>query len=336
MRGDRRLVTRAVVAGGVAAMALAASGCGTAASLPPSGAVAWVATDASVTVPGSSITPVNLRTHKAERTVFVGTLPSAMAFTRGGDLLVVSQGDDTLHEINPSSGAQLHSAGVGVEPDAVAVAPGGTRGAGIALVANLDSDSVTPVDLGTWRAGPSIAVGSQPVAIGVAANGAGAATAYVVDFGSNQVTPIAVSTLRAGPPIAVGQSPQAIAIAPGLALVGNFGDHTLTPINTATSQAGPAVALPLEPTGIAVTSSGATAYISGGASIVGLTVAGLVMGSPIALPDVAQGIALNTQDTTAWVTLQAGSLVPVALPSGAVGRPVHLGGHPSAVVIDDR
>ena len=66
-----------------------------------------------------------------------------------------------LHEVDTATHAVVHTAGVGVEPDAVAVAPGGTRGKGIALVANLDSNTVTPVDLGTWRAGPA-GGGGQP------------------------------------------------------------------------------------------------------------------------------------------------------------------------------
>ena len=91
-----------------------------------------------------------------------------MAYTPGGaGLLVVTQGDDTLHEIDTATHDVVHHVGVGVEPDAVAVAPGGTAGKGVALVANMDSDSVTPVDLGTWRAGAPIVVGSEPVAIAV-------------------------------------------------------------------------------------------------------------------------------------------------------------------------
>jgi DNA-binding beta-propeller fold protein YncE len=100
--------------------------------------------------------------------VQVGSLPSALAYTPGGTgLLVVTQGDDELHEIDPATHQVVHEAGVGVEPDAVAVAPGGTSGRGVALVANLVSGSVTPVDLGTWRAGTPVAVGSEPVAIAV-------------------------------------------------------------------------------------------------------------------------------------------------------------------------
>jgi hypothetical protein len=82
-----------------------------------------------------------------------------------------------------------------------------------------------------------------------------------------------------------------------------------------------------------VTASGTTAVISGGASIVRLTVAGLVVGSPIPVRGAAEAVALSRDGRTAWVALQAGSLVPVTLASGAVGRVIHLGGHPSAVVI---
>jgi len=135
------------------------------------GNVAWVASDASVTLPGDAITPVNLNTRKVQPNVPVGSLPSAMAFILNDrDLLVVTQGDDTLHEIDTTTDQVVHSVKVGEEPDAVAVAPGGTGGKGIALVANLDSNTVTPVDLGTWKVLKPIAVGTQPVAIVVVAS----------------------------------------------------------------------------------------------------------------------------------------------------------------------
>jgi DNA-binding beta-propeller fold protein YncE len=124
-----------------------------------------------------------------------------------------------------------------------------------------------------------------------------------------------------------------VAVAGDEALVGNFGNRTLTPIDVATLQPGAAVALPVNPTDIVVSASGTTVYVSGGASLVPVTVAGLAVGTPIALPDVAQAVALNRGDTTAWVALQAGALIPVTLASGTVGHRIHLGGHPSAVLI---
>jgi hypothetical protein len=280
------------------------------------------------------VTPIDLSTRHIRPEVPVGSLPSALAYTAGDKgLLVVTQGDDTLHEINPLTHDVTHSVGVGVEPDAVAVAPGGTDGKGIALVANLDSDRVTPVDLGTWRAGPPVPVGTQPVAIAVSAAATGAVTAFVADFGGNEITPINVSTMQAGPPIPVGPGPQTLVVASGQVLVGNFGNRTLTPITVSTLHPGAAVALPVNPTAMAVNTSGSTVYVCGGASLVPVTVFGMVVHDDVALPDVAQGIALTADGATAWVTQQAGSLIPVALATGKPGRPIHTGGHPSAIVI---
>jgi hyaluronoglucosaminidase len=297
--------------------------------------LAWVTTEGSVTEPGSAVTPVNLTSHTVEPKVTVGTLPaaaslpSAMSFTRGdASLLVVTRGDDMLSEVDPATRHVVRRTTVGLEPDAVAVAPGGTDNLGIALVADLGSNAVTPVDLGTWKAGAPIPVGGEPVAIAVAAG-----TAFVADFGSNQITPVDLATLRAGAPISVGPGPQTVAVAGATALVGSFGNDTVTPIDTRTLQPGAAVAVPVDPTGIAVTSAGTMAYISGGDSIVPVALPGLAVGSPIQLRSVAQALSLAPGDKEAWVALQTGSLVEVSLAAGTVGRTIHLGGHPSAVVI---
>ena len=299
--------------------------------------VAWVATDASVTLPGTAITPVNTATRHVGAAVDTGgSLPSALAYTRGETgLLVTTQGDDTLTELDPVSHDVEHSVTVGVEPLAVAVAPGGTDGKGIAVVVNLDSDNVTPVDLGTWRAGKPIAVGKDPVAVAVSVDAAGAATAFVADFGSNQVTPIDLATMEAGPPIAVGPGPQTLAVATGQVLVGNFSNRTLTSINATTLRPSAAVSLPLNPTGMAVSADGSTVYVCGGSGVVPLSVtsSGLSVGTAITVPGAAQGVALTSDGSTAWVTEQAGSLVPVTLATAKVGKPVSVGGHPSAIVI---
>ena len=133
----------------------------------------------------------------------------------------MSQGNDTLSQIDPRTHDVVHSATVGVEPDAVTVAPGGTGHHGIALVTNLDSNTVTPVDLGTWRAGTPIAVGNEPVAVAVSV-GPDGAMAFVADFGANQVTPINVSTLQTGAPIAVGPGPQTVAVSGGTGVGGEL------------------------------------------------------------------------------------------------------------------
>src|ERR1700722_17421892 len=87
--------------------------------------VAWVTTGASVTLPGMDVTPVDLATRHIEAGVPVGSLPAALAYTAGNHgLLVVTKGDDMLHEIGPATHDVIHTVTVGVEPDAVAFAPG--------------------------------------------------------------------------------------------------------------------------------------------------------------------------------------------------------------------
>jgi hypothetical protein len=126
-------------------------------------------------------------------------------------------------------------------------------------------------------------------------------------------------------------------MASGALLVGNFGNATLTQIDTATLRPLAAVPLPFAPTGIAVGAGGsaAPAYVCGGAGLVPVTLTALgpAVGPQIGLPDVAQGVALSADGATAWVTQRAGRLVPVTLATGKTGDPIHVGGHPSAIVI---
>jgi hypothetical protein len=97
------------------------------------------------------------------------------------------------------------------------------------------------------------------------------------------------------------------------------------------------VPLPFAPTGIAVVAGGsaAAAYVCGGAGLVPITLTALgpAVGPQMGLPDVAQGVALSADGATAWVTQQAGGLVPVTLATGKADPAIHLGGHPSAIVI---
>ena len=149
----------------------------------------------------------------------------------------------------------------------MAVAPGGTGGKGIALVANLDSNSVTPVDLGTWRAGTPIAVGTEPVAIAVSVAASGAATAFVADYGSNTVTPIDVAT-HAGRRRHPGRTRPPDHRRRARARCSWATSATAPSRRSTRRRCGPGgtVALPLNPTGIAVAPSGATAYVCGGAA----------------------------------------------------------------------
>jgi len=250
---------------------------------------------------------------------------------------------------------------------------GAGRGQGpVALVADFGADSVTPVDLATMRSGAPIPVGQEPDAIAVLPAGGGGGrvppvgpvssvgpvgpVALVADFGDDSVTPIDLATMRSGAPIPVGQEPDAIAVLPvgdgggrvppvgPVALVADFGDDGVTPIGAPGLSAGAFIPTPGNPTGIAVAPDG-TAWVVGGATLTPIRplqagrpaagvafTAGFAAGRPVSLPGVAESVALAGA-TTAWVALQRGSLVPVTLPTGRVGRGVTVGGRPSDVVI---
>jgi DNA-binding beta-propeller fold protein YncE len=103
---------------------------------------------------------------------------------------------------------------VGAEPDAVAVARGGT----LALVASLGADTVTPIDLESGVAGTPIDVGVPPT--GLAVSGAPApgsspasdpeGTAWVA--GGGVLVPIDLATLQAGDPVPAGGPAEAVAV----------------------------------------------------------------------------------------------------------------------------
>jgi YVTN family beta-propeller protein len=66
-----------------------------------------------------------------------------------------------------------------------------------AYVVNTGSDTVTPINIATGKAGKAIKVGSAPDAIVVTPDGK---TAYVANSGSDTVTPINAATGKAGRP----------------------------------------------------------------------------------------------------------------------------------------
>jgi YVTN family beta-propeller protein len=193
------------------------------------------------------------------------------------------------------------------DPPAVArLAAAGAPAHPTAFVLNSASNSVTPVDLVTRKAGKPIAVGADPAAVAISPSGA---MAYVVNSGSGTVTPISTATDRTGPPIRVGSDPQAIAIAPDgrTAYVTNMGSDDVTPIDLMTGKAGAPIATGVMPRAIAITPDGRTAFVLdwGGSAV-----------TPIRLP-------------AAGPTAAGGS--EPASSAGRAGRPIPVGGYPFAI-----
>jgi len=115
-------------------------------------------------------------------------------------------------------------------PQAVLVSPDGKT----AYVANFGSNSVSPIDTATNKAGPAIAVGSQPYALAMVPHHR---SMYVVNYGSGTVTPVSTATNKAGRAVRVGTDPESIAFTAngGTAVVANEGSGNDTGIDTATS-----------------------------------------------------------------------------------------------------
>jgi hyaluronoglucosaminidase len=284
--------------------------------------------------PGLSVAPVDLATGRIGRSVVTGSLPSAVAATPNGRLLLVTdQGDDHLAVLDTATDAVLADVPTGLEPDAVAVSPNGE----VALVANVDDNTVTPVDLATLRPGPPIAVGSRPDAVAI--GGPTGETALVADLEGNTVTPIDLATMTAGPPIAVGMEPDAVAISPdgATALVANFGSDTVTSIDLATLRAGATVGVGPGPTSVAVTPTGPsgapTAWVTTGTELVPVNITTLATGFPLSVGHLAEAVAVSTDGTTAWVADQDALVTPLDLSTGKAGPSIYVGGRPAAIVI---
>lgn len=311
---------------------------------------ALVANYAYSTQPGSTITAVNLANGKVSKTITTASLPSAIALsTNGHRILVANKGNDTLSVLSSTSDRVLATIPVGLEPDAISIDQGTSSVNETALVANFGDNSVTPVNLDTYKVGPAIPVGSEPVAIATAMITPNKLIALVANYASNNVTPIDLSTMTAMAPIATGVGPSSIAIgssgtsAADLAIVANFTSNSLTPINLTMLTASKSLPLAFNPTDITAIANQNTFLITGGSSLASLSVSGFTTSSPsvsglrfgstITLPYVAEAVATTPNAKSAWVALQDGTVVPVTLSDGTLGKPILVGGRPSAIVI---
>ncbi len=300
---------------------------------------AWVANRSFDAFPGTTVTALNLEGAPEEANVATGREPTGLAVADAGQhLLVTNRGDNTLSVIDAGSSSVLATVRVGVEPQAVAVAPRLGR-SGSALVANFSSGTLTPVDLSTWRAGRAVDVGSEPVAVAVAPGGTGGrGVALVCDFASGSLVPVDLGTMREGRPIPVGPEPDAVAVGTThfgpVAVVADFGDAAVTFVSLVTGQPGPVVGVPGNATSVAV--RGQTAWVAAGASLVPVSLTRASAGRPVFLRSPGEALALTppgVRPASAWVAQRNGWLVPVVLGASRASPGRFAGGHPTAVTL---
>jgi YVTN family beta-propeller protein len=204
------------------------------------------------------------QTLSPERTV--GPAPSAdliadLARPSGGSTRATASGSHP-GPANPVDASAADQAQTSTQPAPTArfLAAAAKARQPIAWVANYASNSVSPVNLTTRKAGPPIPVGPGPQSIVATPDGR---TVYVADSLSDTVTPIAAGTGQAGRPIRVGADPSALAITPdGKTLyVADDGSATVTPIAIATNKPGEPIPVGRDPRAIAMAPDGRTAYV---------------------------------------------------------------------------
>jgi len=298
---------------------------------------AYVCTKAYVSQPGRTVTPLDLADGQADPLLITGSLPSSVAGTPNGRLvLVTNQGANTLSVIDTGSDSQVAKVATGLEPDAVAVSPDGTW----AVVANLDDDTVTPVNLHTLQAARPIHVGHHPDAVAI--GGSHGRTAVVADAGDGTVTMVDLSSMSAGRALGVGPGPVAIGIdrASRTAVVADFGDGTVRALDMTKSVVGPAVAVGVGPTAIAVASGAGAgrgvAWVSVGSSLVGVDLSTMTVSARWDVHHEAEAVALTTGGRVAWVAGQDGTVTSVDVTTGRTSHTIVVGGRPSAIAIPPR
>lgn len=294
------------------------------------GRVAFVANSQ----PGS-VTPVDLRTHRAGKAIKVGADPVAVvAAPDGRTVYVASAGAGTVTPINAVTRRARRPIRTGADPRAIAITPDGRT----LYVANSGSGTVTPISTRTNRAGRPIRVGKNPRAIVMAPGGK---LALVLDWGSGQVTPINTGSGRAGRPIRVGGYPFAAAFGPGgrLAYVANFGFDTVTPVNLKTGRAAHPIRVGGGPDSLAVSKDGSTVFVVNGNSE-SVTVIAARAGRVVRTIKVGyspSAIALSGSGGTGYVVNTiSGTVSRFAARTGRTTAPLNVGAYsyPTAMTVD--
>jgi len=284
-----------------------------------------------------TVTPVDLRTKRADPAIRVGARPTAIVASPDGRMLYVADsGASEVTPVNPvtrRAGAPIR---VGRDPRALAITPDGRT----LYVADSGSGTVTPVSTRTGRAGRPIPVGRYPRSIAMSKDGK---TAYVLDWGSGQVTPIRVRGNRPGRPVSVGGYPVAAAFAPGggTLYVASFGADTVTPVNLTTGRAGRPARVGAAPDALAVTPDGRTVYVVSGdrSTLTPISTASWRPGRPVRVGYAPAAIAMSRTGTRMYVVgTISGTVTPVGVASGRPGHAIQVGRYtyPTVIATDPR
>jgi DNA-binding beta-propeller fold protein YncE len=257
-----------------------------------------------------------------------------------------------LVPVDLATGARGQAIKVGLNPQGVTLAPDGQRAwVKDATVDNGQPTGVTPVDLLTGAAGPTVPVPAIALAPTPDSDWLFAAT-------KRRLLRLDASTGRLSATIGLGSTaPAALLVAPDGKTLYVLGVHhggeapasgvvTLTPVSTASGTVGPAIALTaltgmsyddLVAAGFVETPDGTSIFVLGAGVLVqvGTTPARLVR--VVKVGRAASAVAVDPDGTSVYVLLAGspggapgaratrGHIVPVSVASGAVGPPMATG-----------
>jgi DNA-binding beta-propeller fold protein YncE len=237
---------------------------------------------------------------------------------------------------------------VGKGPVGIALTPDRT----MAYVADYgfnenQSHTVTPLDLGSGRAGRPIKVGVGPMAVAVDSQKAVVTLEGTPAQPGHQVVVIDLATRKVSAPVEVGLNPESVAISPDgtTAYVAAFGSAQVTPVDLTTSPPTAESPIPLpdtSPRAIAVTANGQTAYVldAAHATVIPISLGSRTVGTAVSLRCEKTGdpgctptaITMGTNGTTAYIAAAgSGDVLELAIPSLSVVHVLATGGYPDAV-----
>jgi DNA-binding beta-propeller fold protein YncE len=212
---------------------------------------------------------------------------------------------------------------------------------------NEPSHTVTPLILGTRKAGRPIRVGIGPMAIAVDSQVAVVTLEGTLAQPGHQVVVIDLANRKVSAPIEVGLNPESLAISRDgkTAYVASFGSGEVTPVNLATSppQAESPIPLPgTSPRAIAISKNGTTAYVldAANSTVIPISLASRSVGEAVPLHCSEMGdpgciptaITISQNGKDAYIAA-AGSadVLELSIPSLDVVRVLPTGGYPDAL-----
>ena len=222
----------------------------------------------------------------------------------------------------------------------IAITPDGTTAYVVGCSAN--GSWVWPVTLATGAVGAAI---TMPISVGgstyIVINPAGTYAYVVQAVGAIQVISLATNTIVAA--ISVTNCYYAAITPDGKTMyVSQYTSQTVVPVTLATNAVGSPISVGANCYGIAITPNGNTAWVStyGSHTIVPITTATNTAGTPVTLPSCyPYGLAITPDSTTAYVlnyynsSTGLGSVVPVNLATGALGKAITVDAYCVAIAI---